>query len=51
MPSLVGKGVKFAMLAGSMAAEAVAAYLRGEISLRELGRRYLFRLKDLLQEA
>ena len=41
----MGKGVKFAMLAGSMAAEAVAAYLRGEIPLRELGRRYLSKLE------
>ena len=42
---LVGEGIRFAMEAGSIAADAISSFLRGEFSLSELSRRYLAGLK------
>ncbi len=42
---LTGEGVKFALIAGSMAAEAVTAYLKGKIPLHKLEKQYLSKLE------
>ena len=42
---LTGEGIKFALLAGEMAAETVTTYLRGSIPLRDVGKLYLSKLQ------
>ncbi len=42
---LTGEGIKFALLAGKMAAEAVTAYLNRSISLHDIGNLYLSKLQ------
>lgn len=42
---LIGEDIKFALIAGHLAAESIILYLRNHISLYELGRIYLSKLK------
>ncbi|RLE66469.1 MAG: hypothetical protein DRJ38_01540 [Thermoprotei archaeon] len=42
---LTGEGIKFALLAGEMSAEAISAYLRKNIALHEVGKYYLSMLR------
>ena len=41
---LTGEGIRFALEAGWFAAESVAEYLSGRVSMPGMGRRYLWRL-------